>query len=246
MGRLNDLGRRVAACVLAVTMTFSTVPAIGAKDDVLGTITASGTSFAATATTDWKKITGTRPLVSGDRLKTDRGASLVADFGGRGIVGLYPESEISVVRREDGIAVEAQRGRVAFHLSPESSLKITASGSTVTAGAQKAEGYIEYDANGAPELVVESAELKVVPVGGQLKTLVRGDRMIMTQAPATVTQVTPVDERKATAIPEPEKRKGLSPLMWTAIAGVVAAVGIGAGVAAGGGGGGGGDSNGSE
>jgi hypothetical protein len=228
-------------------MTFSTVPAVGAKDDVLGTITTSGTAFAATAKTDWEKIEKTRPLVSGDRLKTDRAASLVADFGGRGIVGLYPESEVSVVRKEDGIVVEAQRGRVAFHLSPNSSLRVTAGGSTVTAGTDKAEGYIEYNATGAPELVVESAALNVVPAGGAQKTLVRGNRMLMTGATAEVTQVAPVDERKAAAIPEKEKRRGLSPWAWTAIAGVVAAVGIGAGVAAGGGGGGGGgDNNGSE
>jgi hypothetical protein len=246
MPKKKYLGRRAAASTLSVTMIFSTAPPVAARDVVLGTVNAVGSAFAATATTDWAPIKGTRPLVAGDRLKTEHGASLVADFSQRGIVGLYPESEVSVLEHGSDILVQAQRGRVAFHLAPNSNLKLGAGTSTVAAGGEKAEGYIEYNDRGAPELVVESANLTVTPATGPVKVVARGERMLLSSPQAEVIAAPAPDERKAAAMPESGKRKGLSPLTWTAIGVVVAAVGIGAGIGAAGGGGGGGDSNGSE
>jgi hypothetical protein len=252
MGSLKNFGRRAAACVLAVTMSFSTVPPVAARDAVLGSVIVSGSAFAATPTTDWVRIDATRPLVSGDRFKTDQGAGLVADFGKLGIVGLYENSEVAVVEQDGRVIVEAQRGKVAFYIAPQSPLKLTAAGATVASGASKAEGYVEFNAQGAPELVVESENANVVVAAGETKIYARGDRVVLTDNRTELAQTgTAADDRKAGAM-EPaaksssKKVGGLSPLGWTAIAGVIAAVGIGVGVGVGGGGGGGGDDNGSE
>lgn len=255
MGSLRDLGRRAAACVLAVTISFSTVPPVAARDPVLGSVIVSGNASAATPTTEWVKITSTRPLVSGDRLKTESGAGLVADFSKLGIVGLYENSEISVVEQGDEIIVEARRGKIAFYLAPQSPLKLSAGSAIVASGANKAEGYVEFNAQGVPALVVESENANVVVAAGETKVYARGDRVVLTDTRTQVAETaTSPDERKAGAM-EPASAKskkiaGLSPLGWTAIAGVIAAVGIGVGVGVGGGGGGGGgddgDGNGSE
>jgi hypothetical protein len=192
-------------------------------------------------------FTATRPLVSGDRLKTENDTTLVVDFHRLGVVGLYDDSEISVVEEGTSITVEARRGKVAFYFAPRSRLKLTAGSAALVAGERKAEGYVEFNHHGAPELVVESDDVSVVVGGGPAKVFARGDRVVLTDALAEVpAKVVTTDERKAGALePTPEKSGGkvggLSPLGWTAIAGAVAAVGIGVGVGVSGGGGGGGD-----
>jgi hypothetical protein len=244
---MKDFGRRAAACVLAVTMTFSTVPAGAAGEAILGSIVFTGTAYSATPTTDWAPLTANRPLVAGDRLKTGKDSSLVADFAKLGLVGLYADSEMAVTEKGGDVVVDAQRGKVAFYLAQGSPLKLTAGGATIAAVTAKAEGYVQYNDKGVPELVVESDNVSVV-VAGATKVFARGDKIALTEA-ATTTASASADERKAGVLePPPEKRHRISPLGWTAIAGAVAAVGIGVGVGvgAGGGGGGGGDSNGSE
>jgi hypothetical protein len=235
--------------VLAVTITFSTVPPVAAKDAILGTIVVSGTAYSATATTDWAQITATRPVVSGDRLKTDKGATLVADFQQLGIVGLYEESEMTVTEQSGNVTVEARQGKVAFSLAPQSSLEVTAGQAAIAAGTNKAEGYVQFNHHGPPELVVESDEATVSFAGAAPKIFVRGDRIVLNEALTRVP--TSTDERKAGDVEPPtqksnKKYAGLSPLGWTAIAAAVAAVGIGVGVGVGGGGGGGDDDSASE
>ena len=245
MGVPKDFGRRATACVLVVTICFSTVPAVAAQDAILGTITVSGDAYSATSTGEWTKITATRPLVSGDRLKTEKGANLVADFHKLGVVGLYDDSEITVVDQGTHVAVEALRGKVAFYLTPQSNLRLNAGTATIIAGERKSQGYVEFTRHGAPARVAESDDVGVLVAGQAPKILANGDRVVLTGALAeTPVKVEPTDQRKAGAMePTPAKKKyaGISPLGWTAIAGVVAAVGIGVGLGAGGGGGGGGD-----
>jgi hypothetical protein len=247
-----ELGRRAAACVLAITITFTTVPPVAARDAILGTIVVSGTAFSSTPTTEWVQITATRPVVNGDRLKTEKDATLVVDFHQLGIVGLYENSEMWVTEAGTGVAVEARRGKVAFFLAPESPLKVNAGAATIAAGERKAEGFVEFNHHGPPELVIESDDMNVVIAGGGSKVFTRGDRVVLNDTLATVpAKATTSDERKAGAMEATPKKSdnkvaGLSPLGWTAIAGAVAAVGIGLGVGLSGGGGGGDDDNASE
>jgi len=244
-------GRRAAVSLLTLTMTFATVPPVAASEPVIGTIQVSGPASAATAKSDWARIAGARPLVAGDRLKTDTGGHMVADLGKLGVVGLYGNSEISVERQGNDVVVDVQRGKVAFHLEPSSRLKMTSHGAVIAAGGLAADGYVEFDAAGAPVVVVESETLGVVLSGGVAKTLSRGERLALTGGPDVVPSkvATTEDERKAGAAAAPpeavtKRYAGLSARGWTALAVVAVAVGVGVGVGVGGGGGGGGgDSN---
>jgi len=247
MRTLKRSGRRATASFLAIALIFATVPPVGAREAVLGTITVTGPAFAATSTSDWVRIVETRPAVSGDRLKTGTDGSLLADLGELGIVALYADSEVSIAEQDGDITVDAQRGKVAFHLAPGSPLRLTAGGAAIVAGTQVADGFIEFNEDGAPELEVASDRLNVVLAGGTRTTLSRGDRLALTDPSGAVTTAGAGDTRKAGPLPT-KKRSGLSPLTWTAIGGVVVAVGAGVGIGVaggGGGGGGGGDTNGS-
>jgi hypothetical protein len=242
--------KRVLAGALTVALTFSTVPVGIAAETVLGTIQVSGPAFAATAKSDWVKISASRPLVVGDRLKTETGGHLVADLGKLGVIGLYGNSEIAVARVGSDIHVDVQRGKVAFHLEPNTRLKIASRSATVGAGTLPADGYVEFDAAGAPVVVSEGDALNVVLPGGTTKALARGERLALTGGPdaAPVKVATTEDERKAgaAAAPPEEIRKkygGLTARGWTALAVVAVAVGVGVGVGVGGGGGGGGGDN---
>jgi hypothetical protein len=251
MHTLRGFGRRAAASLLAATMTFSTVPPVAARETILGTITVTGPAFAATPTTDWVKITAPRPLVSGDRLRTGSGGNLVADLGQLGIIGLYGDSELSVTERGNDVTVDARRGKVAFHMTPGSPVKLVAGGAVIASGTGMADGYVEFDAGGVPAVVAESDSLGVMLSSGTVKTLARGDRLVLTgEAGPAPSAMAAEDERKAGAVPTApqasHKKAGISPLGWTAIAALVVAVGAGVGIGVGGGGGGGGgDTNGS-
>jgi len=248
---IKHWGRQAAASLLTVTVTLATVPPVIAGEPVVGTIQVSGPAWAATPSSDWAKIAATRPLVAGDRLKTETGGHLVADLGKLGVVGLYGNSEISVARQGNDLVVDVQRGKVAFHLEPGSRLKMTSRGAAIAAGAQPADGYVEFDAAGAPVVVVEGDTLSVALAGGVVKTLSRGERLALTGGPNAVPSkvaTTEEDERKAGAAAAPpeavrKKYAGLSTRGWTALAVVAVAVGVGVGVGVGGGGGGGGDNN---
>lgn len=245
--RLSLECRRLGAFALSIAVTLTSVPPVSAAEPVLGTIQVSGPAWVATPTADWTKVVATRPLVAGDRLRTDTGGHLVADLGKLGVVGLYGNSEISVSRQDADVAVDVQRGKVAFHVEPNVRLKITSGGAAIVAGETAADGYVEFDAAGAPVVVVEGDTLNVALAGGTMKSLARGERLALTGgADAAPTKVaTTEDERKAgaAAAPPEEVRKkyaGLSGRSWTALAIVAVAVGVGVGVGVGGGGGGGG------
>jgi hypothetical protein len=254
---LKDLGRRTAASLLSASLVLANVPQAGALDSILGTIQVKGPAYAATATTEWTKIAATRPLVAGDRLKTEAGGNLLADLGSRGVVGLYGDSEVAVAQEGEELVVNVLKGKVAFHLEPAGRVKVTTKGAVIPASPLKevADGYVEFDASGTPQVVVESARLNVALADGSVRTLAGGDRLAVTAVPESAPAQVATgkqDERKAgpVAAGAPAKttgsRKvlGMGPLAWTAIGGLALAVGVGAGVAAGGGGGG--DSNGSN
>ena len=250
VSRFRADAKRVLAAALTIALTFTNVPIVIAAEPVLGTIQVSGPAFAATAKSDWVRISATRPLVVGDRLKTDTGGHMVADMGKLGVIGLYGNSEIAVVRKEPDIHIDVVRGKVAFHLEPNTRLKVASRGATVGAGTLAADGYVEFDAAGAPVVVCEGDGVSAVLAGGTTKALKRGERLALTGGPdaAPVIVATTEDERKAgaAAAPPEEIRKkygGLSARAWTALAVVAVAVGVGVGVGVGGGGGGGGGDN---
>jgi len=248
-------GRRATASVLSTALIFATVPPIWAAEPVLGTIQAKGVCFAL-AGKDWTKIATTRPLVAGDHLKTGASGNMLADLGELGVIGLYGDTELSVSQQGNYVVVDVSRGKVAFHLERRR-LKVSAAGATLAAGtptAATADGYVEFDSAGEPQLVVEGGGVNVLLADGSVKTVEPGQRLaLLAPTVAPVAATTQQDERKAGPLPPgptPTGRQstGLSTRGWTTLAGVVVvvAVGVGVGVGVSDGGGGGGDANGSE
>ncbi len=68
--QLAPRAKRLSATVLAIALTFANVPPVAAIEPVVGTVQVSGPAFAATASSDWTRISATRPLVAGECLKT--------------------------------------------------------------------------------------------------------------------------------------------------------------------------------
>lgn len=234
----SALGKGFAASVLAFAFGLATPPQVAALEPVVGTIQVSGAAWVASANADWSRLSSTRPLVAGDRLRTGSDGYLLADLGDAGVVGLYGNAEVATTTAGAGPVVEVQKGKVAFHLSPNSAMKLNAKGTGIRSGASAADGYVEYDATGAPVVVVEDGALRVETASGELKTLSRGDRLEIAAAPpadadAQLAQ-SDDDSRKAGAVaaeeaPAPpaagKQYAGLSAHGWGAVALVAGAVG---------------------
>jgi hypothetical protein len=165
----SGLGTRVGASLLAVVVGLATVPPVGAVEPVVGTIQVSGAAWVASSSTDWSRLSSTRPLVAGDRLRTGSDGYLLADLGDAGVVGLYGNAEVATTSAGSGPVVEVQKGKVAFHLSPNSRMKLNAQGTGIASGTMAADGYVEYDANGTPVVVVEDGALNVRTASGDTK-----------------------------------------------------------------------------
>jgi hypothetical protein len=236
----NDLGKRAGASLLAFALIVASVPPAGAVEPVVGTIQVSGAAWVASSHADWSRLSSTRPLVAGDRLRTGSDGYLLADLGDAGILGLYGNAEVATTSAASGPVVEVQKGKVAFHLSPNSKMKLNARGSAIASGATASDGYVEYDARGTPVVVVEDGALHVRTAAGDVKTLSRGDRlaMVATQsvspAPVEVAQANDDDARKAGAVAAEEepaapvdgpKYAGLTAPGWAAVAVVAGAIG---------------------
>jgi hypothetical protein len=239
------------SALAALVLLATTIPASRAADRVAGSIRVSGPAFVARDGADWVPVTGPRPLVAGDRLKTGRDGYLVADMGQSGLIGLFGDSEAVTTDRDSTTVVDVLKGKVAFHFEPNAPLVIRVQDSELTSGTQTADGYVEHDAGGTPVVVMEGGSLSVRTADGTVKTVAKGERLEFASAQDTAGVS---DERRAAAAPSPTDAKpsrpkyaGLTARGWTAIAVVTAAVAGGAAaLAAGGGGGGGGNGSPSE
>ena len=232
--------RRVSALVLSFSFVFVTIPPFGAADSVFGTIQVSGPAWVASDSADWSRLSTTRPLVAGDRLKTGSDGYLLADLGDSGVVGLYGDAEVTATDAIDGSpTIDVHRGKVAFHLSPDSGLKLQADGADIISDDAAADGYVEYGTDGIPVVVVEEGTL-MVQVAGVDQQLTRGERLALrsddqqaTPEPIVLAQADTDDDdrQKAAAVATTGKTGGVSAAGWTAI-GIVGAAVVGGVVAA--------------
>ena len=224
---------RFGASVLSLAMVLATVPPVGAAESVVGTIQVSGPAWVASPNADWSRLSSTRPLVAGDRLKTGSDGYLLADLGDAGVVGLYGDAEVATQDQGAGPVVDVHKGKVAFHIAPNSRMKLNAQGSAIASAERAADGYVEYNAAGVPVVVVEDGSLNVQLAAGDTKTLGRGERMSLGATGATgATEPVKVaeaddDDRKAGAAASEESKTyaGLSASGWTAVAVVAGAIG---------------------
>lgn len=224
---------RIGASVLSLGLVLATVPPVGAAGSVFGTIQVSGPAWVASGTADWSRLSSTRPLVSGDRLKTGSDGYLLADLGDAGVVGLYGDAEVTTTDAGPGPVINVHKGKVAFHLSPESNLKLQAKGAGIATKRAAADGYVEYDKHGVPTVVVEEGSL-LVQVAGVDKHLSRGDRLSLKGSAEAMPEEQPMqlaakddDDKKAAAMAAGGGATygGLSAGAWTAVGVVVAATG---------------------
>jgi len=232
----SGFGTRVGASVLALAVGLGTVPPVGAVEPIVGTIQVSGAAWVASSNADWSRLSSTRPLVAGDRLRTGSDGYLLADLGDAGVVGLYGNAEVATTSAGSGPVVDVQKGKVAFHLSPNSRMKLNARGTAIASGATASDGYVEYDAQGTPVVVVEDGALHVRSASGDVKTLSRGDRLAIAAATAAPVEVAQADDdsRKAGAVAGEEEPvaavggaqyAGLTVPGWAAVAVVAGAIG---------------------
>ncbi len=230
----GNLIKRFGASVLSLAIVLSTVPPVGAAESVVGTIQVSGPAWVASPNADWSRLSSTRPLVAGDRLKTGSDGYLLADLGDAGVVGLYGDAEVATNDQGAGPVVDVHKGKVAFHIAPNSRMKLNAQGAAIASGDRAADGYVEYNASGVPVVVVEDGSLNVQLAAGNMQTVGRGERLALGGATATAeaAQVAQADDedvdRKAGAASSEEGTKtyaGLSATGWTAVAVVAGAIG---------------------
>jgi hypothetical protein len=223
--------KRFGASVLSLAIVVSTVPPVGAAESVVGTIQVSGPAWVASPNADWSRLSSTRPLVAGDRLKTGSDGYLLADLGDAGVVGLYGDAEVATNDQGAGPVVDVHKGKVAFHIAPNSRMKLNAQGAAIASGERAADGYVEYDSSGVPVVVVEDGSLNVQLAAGNTKTVARGERLALGAnggEPIAVAQADEDVDRKAGAAASGEGTKtyaGLSATGWTAVAVVAGAIG---------------------
>ena len=233
MGYPTTFFRRLCAAVLSVSLVLVTIPPIGMADSVFGTVQVSGPAWVSSGATDWSQLSATRPLVAGDRLKTGSDGYLLADLGEAGVVGLYGNAEIRANDSGQGPVIDVLKGKVAFHLSPSSRLQLKAEGAGIGSKSAPADGYVEFDEDGVPVVVVEEGSLHV-QVAGVDRELTRGDRMAL-KGEAEPVQVAANDDeenrKKAAAVAAGGAAAGgatiggLSATTWTALGVIVAATG---------------------
>lgn len=228
--------RRAVASVLGIAMVLATAPPVGAVEPVVGTIQVSGVAWVASSDADWSRLSSTRPLVAGDRLRTGSDGYLLADLGEAGVLGLYGNAQVATKSAGSGPVVEVEKGKVAFHLSPNSKMKLNARGSAIASGATASDGYVEYDAGGTPVVVVEDGALHVQTASGEVKTLSRGERLAIAASQAKPVETAQADDdaRKAGAIAAEEEPvaaasstqyAGFDVPAWAAVAIVAGAIG---------------------
>jgi hypothetical protein len=233
------LAARVSAASLFLSsLLVLNVASASAAGSVFGTIQVSGPAWVASDSTDWSKLSSTRPLVAGDRLRTGSDGYLLADLGEAGVVGLYGDAEVAATDTGRPV-INVQKGKVAFHLSPKSTVMLQAKGASIASDAAPADGYVEYGADGVPTVVVEEGGLNIQMAGVDHK-LERGDKLALDSTmDAGPTRLAASDgsgdETKKAAAYSTDTGKhrygGLTPAGWTAIGTVIVAAGTATAVA---------------
>jgi hypothetical protein len=168
----------ILASVLSFAFVLVTVPRVEAVESVFGRIQVSGPAWVASDSADWSRLSSTRPLVAGDRLKTGSDGYLLADLGEQGVIGLYGDAEVTARQDGESPSIEVHKGKVAFHLAPDSKLNLNADGAGIHSQKAAADGYVEYGDDGVPVVVVEEGSLNV-QIAGVASELSRGQKMAL-------------------------------------------------------------------
>jgi len=225
----------VASLFLSSLLVLNVAPA-SAAGSVFGTIQVSGPAWVASDTTDWSKLSSTRPLVAGDRLRTGSDGYLLADLGEAGVVGLYGDAEVSATDSGRRV-IDVQKGKVAFHLSPNSTVMLQAKGAAIASDAAPADGYVEYGPDGVPSVFVEEGNVNIQMAGVDHK-LERGDKLALDGSaqsePMRVAASSGDETKKAAAYGTDSGHHtygGVSRAGWTAIGTVLVAAGAATAVA---------------
>ena len=218
--------KRFYASLVSLAVVSLSFPAIGAAETVVGTIQVSGPAWVASDSADWSRLSSTRPLVEGDRLRTGSDGYLLADMGDAGVVGLYGDAEVATVDGAQGPVIDVLKGKVAFHLSPESKLQLQAEGADIASRRTAADGYVEYNSDGTPVVVVEEGSLNI-QVAGIDRTVSRGERVALGAATSRSTASTaqPVVVAGASKSEQNRKAGGAAVGGGAASAGTASAVG---------------------
>ncbi len=176
--------RGALALVVSTAAVFIMIVAspVGAINPIFGTVQANGPAWVSDTGDGWDTLKSTRPLVAGERLKTGDGGYVLLDLGAQGVVGMYNNTEISAGEDGDAAMIDVVDGKLAFHLSEYSAMRIAALDAEIYAPEPRssADGYVEINEHGDAVLAVEEGEL-AVSVAGVDRKLAKGQRMLLNE-----------------------------------------------------------------
>ena len=174
------VAKRLLVCSLGLGLVVALAPMSVTAGSVFGTVQVNGPVWSSTGAADWAEISATRPLVAGDKYRTGDEGYLLADLGDQGVVGMYGNTEITAGAAGAGALIDVLKGKVAFHLAPESGLQLKAANAAInvdSAGLDKAaDGYVEVNKAGNAVLAVEEGTINV-RVAGVDRTLTQGQQI---------------------------------------------------------------------
>lgn len=175
------MAKNIVAVVVAVLISVLALPALAG---ILGTVRPAGQVWVAQGGQDgtaWSPLERTRPLLSGDRLRTGAGAFVLADLGGQGSLALAPESRLVVSatrdRTQPRLQLALEEGLVAFSTPRAGGLILSAGGSSMTVSEAGTRGALVSDGQLALVRVDEGALL--VRTGGEPLRLEAGGQMLL-------------------------------------------------------------------
>ena len=172
--------KRLLVCALGLGLVVALAPMSVTAGSVFGTVQVNGPVWSSTGAADWSEVSATRPLVAGDKYRTGDEGYLLADLGEQGVVGMYGNTEITAGAAGAGALIDVLKGKVAFHLAPESALQLKAANAAInvdSAGLDKAaDGYVEVNKAGSAVLAVEEGTINV-RVAGVDRTLTQGQQI---------------------------------------------------------------------
>lgn len=175
-----DLVRRFSLVAISLCLIFATVAPVGAANPVFGTVQVNGPVWTSSGAADWSELSATRPLVAGDKFRTGDEGYLLADMGEHGVVGMYGNTEITAAAAGAGALIDVLKGKVAFHLAPDSELQLKAADAEINANTAKlgraADGFVEVGADGKAVLAVEEGAV-YVQIAGVDRKITQGQRV---------------------------------------------------------------------
>ena len=158
----------LALMALAATCAFAS-PSVADKapagSNILGTLKATGPVWVGSDDLNWSPLERTRPLVAGDRLRTDSGGSLLADLGRSGTFALVPDTQVAVSVESDVARVHLKKGLVAFTAPDEDGLIVSSGDMRVAVLVPATRGVVVSDGSSVLLRVDAGAVSVVVPDG---------------------------------------------------------------------------------